>query len=101
MRFLGLISSSSSFSTEGRFKLSASFVAFVANSFDELFTVSVASPVLPSLDSVSLPDPTDVPSTDALVDAFEDGCETDWLDVSGFSSVSTVFLQLKNRCKEK
>lgn len=91
--FFGLTSSSSS--TRGRFKLSASFNGFVNDSFNELFTVSVASPDPPSLDSLSLEVLADVLSAGALVDTFAVDWEIDWLGVSGFSSVSTVFLFVK------
>lgn len=91
MRFFGLPSSSSS--TNGRFKLSVSFVTFTVKSFwGKLLTVSATSPELPSLDSVSLTVLEDVLSTGALLDVFDDGWETDWEGVSDFSSVSTLFL---------
>jgi len=70
LRFFGLTSSSSS--TMGRFKLSVSFNGFTVDSFDELFTVSVASTEPPSLDSVSLEVLADVLSAVALVDTFAD-----------------------------
>jgi len=69
LRFFGFTSSSSSSSTEGRFKLSVSFAAFTVDSFG-LFEVSVPSLVLPSLGSVSLATPVGVLSTDALDDVF-------------------------------
>jgi len=70
LRFFGLTSSSSS--TIDRFKLSVSFNGFTADSFDELFTVSIVSTEPPSLDSVSLEVLADVLSAGALVDTFAD-----------------------------
>jgi len=70
LRFFGLTSSSSS--TRDRFKLSVSFNGFTADSFNELFTVSVASTKLPSLASVSLEVLADVLSAGTLVDTFAD-----------------------------